>query len=194
MFRTDEEWLNLENKIVGWGVPIIFFIFGVITFLFSYGCTKKGIIQKEKEPEIIEKVENVEKNKEVKIIEIPPKKIEPKKELKPKLEFKNVYFDFDKTDLSSESKKILKQNAMILKYYPEKRILIEGHTDEIGDVSYNLILGYNRAKIVCEYYDTLGVSESKILFRSYGEGAPVNTLHTPEARKKNRRVVTRIYE
>ncbi len=99
----------------------------------------------------------------------------------------NVYFDFDKYDLTSEALQTLADNARVLKAYPDARIVIEGHCDERGTVEYNLALGDKRAKAAKDYLVSLGVDPSQISTISYGKEQPLDPSHTEEAWARNRR-------
>ncbi|MDC3012723.1 peptidoglycan-associated lipoprotein Pal [SAR86 cluster bacterium] len=97
-----------------------------------------------------------------------------------------VYFDFDKSNLSDETKNILSQ------YVSESKkaslIRLEGHCDERGTREYNLALGEKRAIEVKNYLIIQGVSSSKIKIISYGEEKPVSYGSSEEDWKQNRRV------
>jgi peptidoglycan-associated lipoprotein len=120
---------------------------------------------------------------------------EPKTETKAVVEespavpfvLQNVYFDFDKYDLTSEALQTLADNARVLKAYPDARIVIEGHCDERGTVEYNLALGDKRAKAAKDYLVSLGVDASQISIISYGKEQPLDPSHTEEAWARNRR-------
>lgn len=99
----------------------------------------------------------------------------------------NVYFDFDKYDLTSQALQTLAENARVLKAYPDARIVIEGHCDERGTVEYNLALGDKRAKAAKDYLVSLGVDASQISTISYGKEQPLDPSHTEEAWARNRR-------
>ncbi len=105
-----------------------------------------------------------------------------------KSEIHDVFFDFDRYELTPEAKDILRRDADVLNNkIPDARILIEGHCDERGTEEYNLALGDKRANAVKEYLVTLGVSPSRIQTISYGEERPFDPAHNEEAWAKNRR-------
>ena len=68
---------------------------------------------------------------------------------------KDIFFEFDKSRLTDESKETLKRNAGWLKGNPDLKIMIEGHCDERGMDAYNLALGDQRANRVKEYLETI---------------------------------------
>ena len=86
---------------------------------------------------------------------------------------KTIYFDFDKYNLRDDARRVLEQNAEILKANPDVKIVIAGHCDERGTNEYNLGLGENRAKAARDYLVRLGVDGSRITPLSYGEERPV---------------------
>jgi len=100
---------------------------------------------------------------------------------------KKVYFDFDRSNLTSESRASLEHNAAVLKEYPDIRVLIEGHCDERGTIEYNLALGERRALAARNYLINLGINPDRLATISYGEERPVDPRHNEEAWAKNRR-------
>lgn len=102
-------------------------------------------------------------------------------------DFFDVFFAFDKSDLTPEARDKLQQNADLLKKFPMATILIEGHCDERGTNEYNLGLGERRAAAAKNYLVSLGVNAGRIETISYGEERPFATGHNEEAWKQNRR-------
>jgi len=100
---------------------------------------------------------------------------------------KEVYFEFDRYDLDSEDRQILKANADWLKKNAAARVEIEGHCDERGTNEYNLALGAKRAQAAKDYLITLGVAQNRISTTSYGEEIPVCREHSEDCWQKNRR-------
>jgi peptidoglycan-associated lipoprotein len=74
----------------------------------------------------------------------------------------DVYFAFDRAELSEESRSRLSRNAEWLRAHPEFEVRIEGHCDERGTNEYNLALGERRAAAARDYLISLGVSASKL--------------------------------
>lgn len=100
---------------------------------------------------------------------------------------RDVYFGFDRYDLTEESRATLKANADWLKSNPAVRVQIEGHCDERGDANYNLALGAKRAQTAKDYLVTLGISMDRLSTISYGEEIPVCTEQTEDCWAQNRR-------
>ncbi|MDR3256874.1 MAG: peptidoglycan-associated lipoprotein Pal [Endomicrobium sp.] len=103
-----------------------------------------------------------------------------------------VYFDFDKSDLTSDSMETLKKNAAYLASNSDIKVVVEGHTDNRGTIEYNLSLGQRRALKVKEYYTQLGVVANRIATTSYGKEKPVDPENNELSWRKNRRAETRI--
>ena len=102
-------------------------------------------------------------------------------------QLQTVYFDFDKYDLSNDTRQDLRDNAELLNANNRYNVVIQGHCDERGSIEYNLALGQRRAKAVREYLTSLGVSGSRMRLVSYGEERPEDAGHTESAWAKNRR-------
>jgi peptidoglycan-associated lipoprotein len=85
-----------------------------------------------------------------------------------------IYFEFDKSELSEESRQILANNAEWLKQDSVRKLTIEGHTDEVGTPEYNLGLGERRAHAARDYLIALGVGEDRVQIITYGEEKPAS--------------------
>jgi len=100
---------------------------------------------------------------------------------------KDVYFDFDKSDIRPQDAKTLDANAAWLKTRGNDLVLIEGHCDERGTNEYNLALGERRAKATMNYLVAQGVQASRITIISYGKERPTCTEHSEACWAQNRR-------
>jgi peptidoglycan-associated lipoprotein len=100
---------------------------------------------------------------------------------------KDVYFDFDRYDLSSDARTVLRANADWLKANSGARVEIEGHCDERGTNEYNLALGAKRAQTAREYLTSLGVAPGRLSTISYGEEIPVCKEQAEACWRQNRR-------
>jgi len=78
--------------------------------------------------------------------------------------------------------------AAFLKKYPNRSVLIEGHTDNVGGETYNLGLSQRRADAVGAALISKGISENRITAKGYGESRPVASNATSGGRQQNRRV------
>ena len=100
---------------------------------------------------------------------------------------KDVFFDFDRYDLSGDARTILRANSEWLKSNPSARVEIEGHCDDRGTNEYNLALGAKRAQSAREYLSTLGVAADRLSTISYGQEIPVCKEQTESCWRQNRR-------
>src|SRR5579864_1556444 len=103
-----------------------------------------------------------------------------------------VFFEYDRSDISSEGRQILQRQADWLKRYANVAVTIEGHCDERGTREYNLALGERRAQAVKNVLVALGIPASRISTISYGKERPEVPGSTEEAYAQNRRAVTTI--
>ena len=106
---------------------------------------------------------------------------------RPTSELKDIHFQFDKYDLDSSSKSILKQNADYLKQHPSVKVEIQGHCDERGTNNYNLALGQRRASSTKRYLASLGIPENRLHVISYGEEKPFCNESSDSCWWRNRR-------
>jgi outer membrane protein OmpA-like peptidoglycan-associated protein len=99
------------------------------------------------------------------------------------------YFEFDKSEfkVNDLTKKYSNESTLYLKQNTKAKLIITGHTDEIGTEEYNLKLGYRRAQSAKQYFETLGIPAEKISIESKGEIQPVDINSTKEGRANNRR-------
>ncbi len=97
-------------------------------------------------------------------------------------------FDFDKATLQPQGKPILDEAARILKENPSINVQVQGYTDAIGSVEYNLKLSDRRAATVKNYLVAQGVSASRLTTKGFGKSNPVASNDTADGRAQNRRV------
>lgn len=162
-----------------------------LTLALPFACQKKGEVPiPSGGPE--KKVEAPKPAEEVKPTPAPV--VEPVKEPEDLDRFSldknpldDVYFEFDKSDLTEDTKAILNRYAEVIKANAGLNILIEGHCDERGTEEYNLALGERRAARVREYLASLGVSADTMKTISYGEARPKQEGSSEEAWSQNRR-------
>ena len=100
-----------------------------------------------------------------------------------------VLFDFDKFDLLPASKKELDKVVELIKNEMPSKIIIEGHTDNLGSGSYNLSLSEKRASSVKNYIMIkLNAFKGKTSSIGYGSSLPLSTNESKDGQDKNRRV------
>lgn len=100
----------------------------------------------------------------------------------------DIYFDFDRSDLTSEARGILDGLARWMEINSDKKISIEGHADERGSSEYNLALGARRAETAKRYMMGLDIAESRLSTISFGEEMPIENGQGETVWAKNRRV------
>ncbi|WP_025209782.1 OmpA family protein [Hippea sp. KM1] len=100
-----------------------------------------------------------------------------------------IYFDFNKATLKPSSEPTIKEIAKLLKENPSLKLYVVGHTDNIGNLNYNMELSKRRAKaVVDELINKYNIDPSRLKAFGVGPLAPVSTNKTEEGRAKNRRV------
>ncbi len=105
---------------------------------------------------------------------------------------KLVYFDYDSFSIKPEFQALIESNARFLLADRQRRLLIEGHTDERGGREYNLALGQKRAQAVLQALSLLGVHETQLEAVSFGKEKPAASGSDEAAMAKNRRAELRI--
>lgn len=105
---------------------------------------------------------------------------------------KNVFFDFDRTELKPESFVELDKLVEYLRKNAGLRIEIGGHTDDQGTDEYNDRLSENRAKSVYDYLVGKGIPADRLQYKGYGKRMPVAGNDTEEGRAANRRTEFKI--
>ena len=93
-----------------------------------------------------------------------------------------------------ESFPVLDTISNILKQSPSQHLLIEGHTDNVGDDQSNLLLSENRAKAVFSYLVKKGVATERLSYKGFGESRPVADNNISEGRSRNRRVEFKLFD
>lgn len=104
------------------------------------------------------------------------------------LTLENVHFDFDRVNLKPEARVILDRLTESLAGRPDvERVMVGGHADSVGPMTYNQKLSERRARSVVDYLQRGGVGQS-IQAAGYGETQPVASNASGGGRAMNRRV------
>ena len=98
-----------------------------------------------------------------------------------------IYFDFDRSELTSQARSMLDQKVPILRANQNLTIRIAGHTDERGSDQYNQALGQRRAAAARRYLIAQGIPEARIEIVSFGESRPSAMGSDEGAWSQNRR-------
>lgn len=99
-----------------------------------------------------------------------------------------VNFETSSALLLSDSRVALEEVARTLKNQTNLKVEISGHTDDVGNDGYNLMLSQQRAESVRQYLIGKGVSADRLVAVGMGETQPVADNGTEEGRIANRRV------
>ncbi|HLW42079.1 MAG TPA: OmpA family protein [Flavobacterium sp.] len=91
---------------------------------------------------------------------------------KDKIILGDIYFEFDKSNITQQGAFELNKLVQIMQRNPAMRIKIEAHTDNRGSDVYNLRLSDQRAKSTRQYVISKGIDASRLEARGYGESQP----------------------
>ncbi|MFZ2989970.1 OmpA family protein, partial [Ideonella sp.] len=100
----------------------------------------------------------------------------------------DVLFEFNKADVKPAAQTSLMKLADFLRQAPLRSVLIEGHTDNVGEPAYNVALSNRRAQAVKAALLQLGVADARVSTVGYGEEFPVAANSSDSNRAMNRRV------
>ncbi len=100
----------------------------------------------------------------------------------------DVLFDTAQSTLRPGAREKLAKVAGIILAHPDLSLQIDGHTDSVGDESYNQKLSEKRAAAVSDFLLSHGVKAGSISSRGLGESAPVASNDNAAGRHQNRRV------
>lgn len=104
----------------------------------------------------------------------------------------NIFYDFDKSTLRSESISELDRMVLLMTENPTIKIELSSHTDNVGSDEYNLSLSQDRAQSVVDYLITKGINKDRLVAKGYGESKPIATNDTDDGRQQNRRTEFKI--
>jgi peptidoglycan-associated lipoprotein len=100
---------------------------------------------------------------------------------------KDIYFDYDKSDINADQQSSMQGDVEFLKQHPNISFTVEGHCDERGSTEYNLALGDSRANSVRNALVQGGVAADHVKTISYGKEKPFCTESTEQCWQQNRR-------
>ncbi|MDZ7626082.1 MAG: OmpA family protein [Ignavibacteriaceae bacterium] len=102
-----------------------------------------------------------------------------------------IYFNFSSAEMKEESKPVITEIVSYLNENPDVKIIVEGHTDNVGSESSNQKLSENRAKNVMEALISGRIKKERLSIKGYGSTQPVFGNDTETGRAQNRRVTIR---
>jgi len=100
----------------------------------------------------------------------------------------NIYYDFNRASLREQSIRELKNLKFLLDKYPNLRVEVSAHTDNVGSRAYNLALSQRRAESVVTWLVLNGLDKKRLVPKGYAFDKPAAPNDTPENRQLNRRV------
>ncbi len=105
-----------------------------------------------------------------------------------KMRISNIEFAFGSSNIQKRGIKILDRVYQILEKYNTYNVVVEGHTDDVGDEGYNLKLSERRALEVRDYLVSRGTRTDRLKYVGMGESSPFYPNSNDENRRRNRRV------
>ncbi len=103
-----------------------------------------------------------------------------------------VEFEFNSARLLKSSHELLDRIAEILLNYPKLKLVVEGHTDDVGSEEYNKKLSRLRANSVRTYLSLKGIHPASIRAYGFGKSRPIINDKSERGRALNRRVEFRL--
>jgi outer membrane protein OmpA-like peptidoglycan-associated protein len=97
-------------------------------------------------------------------------------------------------ELDNRNAPLLTKLERVVREFPESRITVEGHTDNVGDDAANQVLSRRRAIAVRDYLlASVAMSANRITAVGFGKDRPIAPNDTAEGRRRNRRIDVTIY-
>ena len=105
------------------------------------------------------------------------------------LRLSGLSFAAGKSEITPEHLPLLEKVRQIIALFPESPLVVEGHTDDRGDPSGNLLLSEKRALAVMQYLrQVMSIPSDRIRAIGYGSDKPIASQANAEGRAKNRRI------
>jgi OmpA-OmpF porin, OOP family len=101
----------------------------------------------------------------------------------------DLYFNTGKTDYikTAETNEFLQKTKVYLKEHPDQKLVVTGHTDNVGSDALNLMLSKKRAAAVKRQFVNAGIATNQIEVGGKGEAQPISSNDTEVGRRANRR-------
>lgn len=112
--------------------------------------------------------------------------------MKRKIVLRSVNFDFDKANIRADALPVLDEAVRALQEEGDVDVVVEGHTDSVGEEGYNMKLSHRRAGAVRDFLADHGIAPNRIRTEAYGESRPVASNDSVQGRAQNRRVELRV--
>ena len=104
-----------------------------------------------------------------------------------KITLENIFFEVNSYELQEQSKIELNELVKFMAENKDLRILIGGHTDNVGSAPYNHALSENRAQSVYKYVVSRGIEPARLKYKGFGFNQPIASNETEAGKAKNRR-------
>jgi outer membrane protein OmpA-like peptidoglycan-associated protein len=104
------------------------------------------------------------------------------------VDIQDIYFQTGKAILKPESFRSLNAIIQFLNEYPNVKVEIGGHTDNVGTASVNLKISQDRATSVADYVISQGIPAERVISKGYGFSKPKASNKTEAGKAQNRRV------
>lgn len=100
---------------------------------------------------------------------------------------RSVYFDYDSYSVKEEFRSVVEAHAKYLNSHKDRKVIVQGNTDDRGGTEYNLALGQKRAEAVRKALVLLGVSDAQVEAVSFGKEKPKGLGSDEASWAENRR-------
>jgi flagellar motor protein MotB len=100
----------------------------------------------------------------------------------------NIYFEFDKSVILAKSNVSLNTIYNYLKRNSSRHAHFIGHSSNEGNANHNLTLSQERAKAICDFLVSKGISNDRLSYEGKGDKFPIHSNDTENSRSMNRRV------
>ena len=142
----------------------------------NFGCPTDSVVVSNS---VREKIKSMQDNTTVTTTFVPPHVV---------LSTTVVNFKFGKSEVSKETLLKLEDAVEKLNANPKLILSISGHTDDVGSFANNLVLSWERAKVIGEYMKKHGIAKERIILSGYGNENPVIKNTDEKSRAQNRRI------
>lgn len=99
-----------------------------------------------------------------------------------------INFDVDKATIRPESMGTLNMIIQVMTSNPSIKFEVDGHTDNSGASAHNMTLSQQRADAVKQQLVKMGIDQSRLTTKGFGDTKPISDNNTPDGKANNRRV------
>jgi OOP family OmpA-OmpF porin len=107
---------------------------------------------------------------------------------------RGITFETNKAVIRTTSQTTLLDALVVLEDYPDVRLEVQGHTDDVGNDEFNLQLSQERADAVVQWFIDHGIAYTRLRPVGYGETLPIADNASDAGRAENRRVEFKLIE